>query len=309
MDPRWVGSAKRTAVHAMAMGKPRITKAAGNAGMYPPPPLRDFLHEKRVPDDCEPAVWFYQIDPETDWDRSGLAYDKARKKYARMLPDVQKREAEREAERDRSKRDRSDEALDQYRRRGDKKARRASMFQEVFSQILRAAGIAMGPLSALGDLVVKKVEKKSLILESHRKGGQIEEIDYVLALEIMCVDHTELMKSHLQCSAGHTLAQHAALHGRKCDSCNVNCVRALMHRCRECEWAICLPCSAAQIQELGVQSPGARVDGLTARADSLPACPPASTNVPVHARMCTHACSTDDRGCTRNRTSMRGLAV
>ena len=108
-------NAARAAAHAERLGLPRISPE--NAAAYPPPSLNAFRKpESRQPDDSAPALWYYQMTG-CDWDRAGHSYDLEKKRHQRMLAEHKQSEKQREAQRDRSKRERpEDESEQRYER-------------------------------------------------------------------------------------------------------------------------------------------------------------------------------------------------
>lgn len=78
--------------------QPRITLA--NAQDYPPPNLQDFMKEELGPGSA-PYRWYAQMMGE-DWQPAcSIAYDTARKRWRRLLPEVRERERDRERTRER----------------------------------------------------------------------------------------------------------------------------------------------------------------------------------------------------------------
>lgn len=108
-------NAARAAAHAERLGLPRISPE--NAAAYPPPSLNAFRKpESRQPDDAKPALWYWQMTG-CDWDRAGHSYELEKKRHRRMLAEHKQSEKQREAQRDRSKRERpEDESEQRYQR-------------------------------------------------------------------------------------------------------------------------------------------------------------------------------------------------
>ena len=108
-------NAARAAAHAERLGLPRISPE--NAAAYPPPSLKAFRKlESRQPDDSAPALWYWQM-AGCDWDRAGHSYELEKKRHRRMLSEHKQSEKQREAQRDRSKRERpEDESEQRYER-------------------------------------------------------------------------------------------------------------------------------------------------------------------------------------------------
>ena len=78
--------------------QPRITLA--NAQDYPPPKLQDFMKEELGPGSA-PYRWYAQMMGE-DWQPAcSIAYDTARKRWRRLLPELRERERDRERTRER----------------------------------------------------------------------------------------------------------------------------------------------------------------------------------------------------------------
>ena len=115
---------------------PRI--CSNNASAYPPPSLNDFrTDELREPDDCAPALWYWQMTGGT-WDRQGHSYELEKKRYRRLVQpqSVRQQEAERDRRRDRSQRQRP--ADDHVRRREQLAAQKQRELEEEAAEAWRA---------------------------------------------------------------------------------------------------------------------------------------------------------------------------
>ena len=86
---------------------PRPLITCANAQDYPPPSLRHYFEDERGPGSA-PYIWFTQMmgwdwQSETSLPLVEWAYDNARKRWRRLLPDVRANELERERKRVREK--------------------------------------------------------------------------------------------------------------------------------------------------------------------------------------------------------------
>ena len=117
-----------------------------NASEHPPPSLNAYkTAASRAPTDCEPAVWYRKM-MGAEWDRLGHSYEIAKKRYRRQLADYNAREKERDRKRVREHTQVYNAAQQkEYRQR--MKVCRADRMREkeqLFLELLAAAGIADG---------------------------------------------------------------------------------------------------------------------------------------------------------------------
>ena len=156
-----MASTAAAAAHAARLGLPRI-HTRDDALQHEPPSLDAYrAAASREPDDCAPALWYWQMTG-LDWDRQTRTYRLQRMRHERLAASDAQRQAEasRDQKRDRSERDRPAAADDSIRRQEQLAAQRKAddalladldwradaprrARQKLFAALLNAAGLDM----------------------------------------------------------------------------------------------------------------------------------------------------------------------